>query len=53
MSWEDSAHEGGLPSGKMRQISSTIFLLSSIFPCRVDVAPSVGFLTIFVSLESL
>ena len=42
-SWEDSAHEDGLPGGKMCRISNTISLLSLIFPCTVDVAPDVGF----------
>jgi hypothetical protein len=43
MSWEDSVREDGPPRGKMRQISNTLFLLSSIFLRMVDVVPNVGF----------
>ena len=35
--------EDGPLEGKMRQISITLFLLSPIFPCTVEVAPDVGF----------
>ena len=43
MTWEDYVREDGLPGGKTCQMSSTIFLLSSIFPRTIDVAPGVGF----------
>ncbi len=41
--WEDSMRKGGLPGGRMCRISSTIFLLLSIFPHTVEGVPSVGF----------